>query len=419
MISLSFSYLYIPLFHTKDRYIHLWGGRGRGGSFTATQYFLHLMTQPEYFRGYIMREISEVIRESLWRDFKDRMDEAGIEDQFILNESQMSAIHKPTGNILLSKGFKKSSSKRTAKLKSLAGATHVLIEEMEEISEDDFNQLDDSLRTKKGQIQIIGIFNPPSKNHWLWRRWYNLVDHVADSTIPEGYYRAVARVGNSLTSIFSTFRDNIRNLNDSFIENLNRYTGDYKMTMVEGFISEGARGRIYKGWKAIKEMPNEHTKFYGLDWGFNDPIALVECEHKDNNLWVREMIYEPGLTNRKLSDRMDDLGIPRHAVIVADSANPKDIEDLQDMGWNIVKAIKGPGSVLSGVRYIQGFEVFMTEDSLNLWTENEEYKWRLDQNKMPTDEPIDKHNHGKDAIRYATDFIREYSFSPPVMHSYR
>jgi len=163
-ISLEFSHIYQPLFHTKARYIHLYGGRGRGGSYTGTKYFLHLITQPEYFRGYLMREVAHDIRESLWRDFKDRIIEANLESDFILNESQMSAVYIPTGNILLSKGFKKSSSKQTAKLKSIAGATHVLIEEFEEVSEDDFMQLDDSLRTVKGNIQILGIFNPPSKN---------------------------------------------------------------------------------------------------------------------------------------------------------------------------------------------------------------------------------------------------------------
>ena len=135
MLSLEFSEKYEPLFTTKARYIDLWGGRGRGGSYTGTKYFVHLLTQKEYFRGYLMREIAGDIRESLWRDFKDRIEEDEIEHLFEINETAMSAICVPTGNVLLSKGFKKSSGNRTAKLKSLAGATHVLIEEAEEISD--------------------------------------------------------------------------------------------------------------------------------------------------------------------------------------------------------------------------------------------------------------------------------------------
>lgn len=132
-------------------------------SFTGTQYALHLLTLPDYFRGYFMREIFSDIRESLWRDFKDRIEENESleESDFDFNEGQMTVKYIPTGNMIISKGFKKSSGNRTAKLKSLAGATHVFIEEFDEISQSDFNQLDDSLRTVKGNIQVVRIFNPP------------------------------------------------------------------------------------------------------------------------------------------------------------------------------------------------------------------------------------------------------------------
>lgn len=413
MISLEFSHLYQPLFTTKARYIHLWGGRGRGGSFTGTQYLLHLITQPEYFRGYLMREVAHDIRESLWRDFKDRIEEADLSESFILNESQMSAVYIPTGNTLLSKGFKKSSSKQTAKLKSIAGATHVLIEEAEEIAEEDFMQLDDSLRTTKGQIQIIGIFNPPSKNHWIWKRWYNLIESGI-----EGFYKAIPKAGNTLLSIFSTYKDNLKNLHESFISNLQAYTGEYFYTMVEGLISEGVRGRIYKNWIPIVEMPGLYTKFYGLDWGFNAPVALIEIEAHNQNAWIEEKIYEPGLTNDRLSHRMEDLGIPKNANIYADSAEPKDIEDMRKLGWNIYPAKKGPGSVVAGIRFIMKYNIHYTEKSTNLVFEYENYKWRQGAHKLPIDEPEDKNNHLLDALNYGMDDIRE-GHGPPAFTWHR
>lgn len=419
MLSLEFSHLYQPVFTTLARYLHFWGGRGRGGSYTATQYYLHLMTQPEYFRGYLMREIFGDIRESLWRDFKDRVDEAGIEDDFEFNETKMSATYKPTGNVLLSKGFKKSSGKQTAKLKSIAGATHVLIEEAEEISEDDFKQLDDSLRTVKGQIQIIQIFNPPSKRHWIWKRWYNLVDTDIKDEEGSSYYRAVPKADKALLSIFSTYLDNIRNLNESFITNLRAYTGEYFHTVVMGRVSEGVRGRIYKGWLPCTDMPGMYYKFYGLDWGFNHPVALVECEAHHNITWIDEKVYERGWSNQQLSDRMDDLGISRSAPIYADCANPKDIKDMQDKGWNIIDAQKPPGSIMSGIRYLKGRDIFVTERSQNIWFENMEYKWRLDQQKQPLDEPADKNNHAMDAIRYAHDDITEAAHGGPALTFHR
>lgn len=402
-LSLEFGELYEPLFTTKARYIHLWGGRGRGGSFTAMRYFLHLITQPQYFRGYIMRSIYGDIRESLWRDFKDRIEEAGLEEEFVLNESKMSAIHVPTGNVLLSKGFKKSSGKQTAKLKSIAGATHVAIEEAEEIEEDEFKQLDDSLRTVKGQIQIIQIFNPPHKRHWIWRRWYNLIDTPETDEDGGRYYRADPKQGVNLLSIFSTFKDNIKNLNESFIANLLSYTGEYLMTVVKGFISEGVRGRIYTGWLPVDKMPGLYNKFYGLDFGFNDPMALVEMERHNSNLWVKEMVYQSRLTIPMLHTRMLALGISKTSRIYADSAEPGDIEELKKLGWNVIPVKKYPGSVTAGVRFIKKFQVYYTQDSHNIIHESQEYKWELDREKLPTDQPEDKKNHAMDAIRYGNE----------------
>lgn len=409
---LEFGYKYKSLFNTSNRYIHLWGGRGRGGSFTATQYALHLMTEPGYFRGYIMREVAEDIRESLWRDFKDRVESAGLEDDIYLNESAMTAMCPETGNYLLSKGFNKSSGKRTAKLKSLAGATHVFIEEADEISEEEFRQLDDSLRTVKANIQIVLIFNPPSKNHWIWKKWYNLVDfEMPDKKEDDpGYFTATLKSKTNVLSIFGTYQDNLTNLDSTTIANFEEYKEsdpEYYFTMILGLISEGMRGRIYKNWKRILEMPNLYTKFYGLDFGFNDPVALVEIESHNNTFWVDEVVYERGITNDILSEKMELMGISKNAKIYADSAEPKDIQDLQNMGWNVIPAKKKPGSVVAGIKFIKKYNTFVTERSKNIWAENENYRWMLDRDKKPLDEPEDKNNHAMDAFRYGTEELQE------------
>jgi phage terminase large subunit len=401
MPTLEFAKQYKPLFNTKARYIDLWGGRGRGGSFTGTQYALHLLTCPDYFRGYFMREIFSDIRESLWRDFKDRIaeNETLQETDFDINENQMTVRYKPTGNYIISKGFKKSSSNRISKLKSIAGATHVFIEEFDEISEGDFNQLDDSLRTVKGNIQVVRIFNPPPKSHWVWKRNYTLKDHPAY----QGYYTAIPKNDPALLSIHSTYRDNLANLNRSFITKLLNYRStdpDYFYLMVEGLISEGAKGRIYRNWQTIEGMPHNYEKFYGLDFGFsNDPVALVECENHNKTVWCEEKIYESGMLNSELSARMRSLGIKKSSKIYADAAEPKDIEDMKRMGWNVIKCDKGP--VKSGIQFVKEYQIVATESSKNLWHENKNYKWALDQAKNPTNDPRDEYNHLMDAIRYA------------------
>lgn len=405
-MNFTFGHKYKDLITTKARYIHLLGGRGRGGSFTATQLALQLITSKNYFRGYFMREVFNDIRDSLWRDFKDRIDENETLDEsdFAFNDSQMIVTYLPTGNTIMAKGFKKSSGNRTAKLKSLAGATHVFVEEAEENAEADFRQLDDSLRTVKASPKIVMVFNMPNKRHWIIKRWYNLIEcGLKDEKGKElPYFKCIPKSDPNLLSIHSTYMDNIGNLDDGFVHNLLNYATsdpDYYYTMVKGLVTEGVKGRIFRNWQIIKEMPGIYRKEYGLDWGWNDPCVLVQMEKHNNTVWLKEMIYESGLSNEALSDRMTALGIKKTDLITADSAEPKSIAQLKKLGWNIVEVSKP--KVVERVRYAKQFEVYLTADSTNFWEEYENYAWALNQNKEPTDDPIDKYNHAMDAWMYA------------------
>src|ERR1700733_4822611 len=127
-IKFEVSPAFAPVLTTKKRYIDIAGGRGRGGSYFGTDYFLFKITQPGYFRGYFVRQAFADIRLSLFRDFKDRINSNPTVDinDFNINENELSILYKPTGNYIFSKGVKSDGS-RTAKMKSLAGATHVLI----------------------------------------------------------------------------------------------------------------------------------------------------------------------------------------------------------------------------------------------------------------------------------------------------
>lgn len=408
----KFNGVYREVFTTKARYIHIWGGRGRGGSFFGTDYFLHKITKPDYFRGYFMREIFGDIRESLWRDFKDRLEDNETIDQkfFHLRDDSMTVEYHATGNTIISRGFKKSSGKQTAKLKSIAGATHILIEEAEEIDEMDFNQLDDSLRTIKGDLQIIMIFNPPHKDHWIMKRWYNLIS-AKDSLGHEfkDFYLAKPKQDPSLLSIHSTYHDNKRHINHTTINNFENYKAanfEYYATMIRGLVSEGLKGVIFKDWnpcteQAFNELP--YSSFYGLDFGFsNDPAALIEIKVHNEDVWLREVFYQTGMTNPDISFAMDVLGVKKDAEIYADCAEPKSIEELKRMGWNVKESVKGADSVNAGINWLLSKKVHYVETSVNLAREKNNYRWALDARKEPTNKPEDKNNHLMDAARYGT-----------------
>lgn len=412
-INFEFNTLYRSVFTTTARYIDIWGGRGRGGSHFGTDYFLFLITQPGYFRGTFLRAVYGDIRGSLWQDFKDRVEvaeERGDLDSadFDFNESRMTVRYRPTGNIIISKGFKKSSGSQSAKLKSLAGMTHVLIEECEEVEEDDFNKLDDSLRTDKVEnIQVFRLFNPPSKNHWLMKRFYNLIPSGEN-----GWYKAVPKSIPGFLSIHSTYKNNLGNLNRSSVQKYQEYGNsespsynpDYFYRDVEGLVSEGKKGRIltkcfpitYRDFKALP-----YPSFFGLDFGYSqDPVALIELKVHNNRAYWHQQIYEPGLTDDALADRMDLLEINKRTQIVADSSEPKSIAYLKKRKYNVVGAEKGPDSLLHGIKKLQAMTHYITETSADIWTEVEEYVWAQDAHKNITDTPVDKFNHAIDAGRY-------------------
>jgi len=117
-------------------------------------------------------------------------------------------------------------------------------------------------------------------------------------------------------------------------------------------------------------------------------------------LYVQELIYETGLTNKDISDRMEALGVSKGALIVADSAEPKSIEELRRYGWTIDGVKKGKDSIMFGINLLKGYSINVHSLSKNLIKELEQYKWKVDKNGDSLNIPIDSYNHGIDALRY-------------------
>jgi phage terminase large subunit len=420
MITQVFNQIYEDVFTTSARYIDLFGGRGRGGSYFVTDYFLFLITQPNYFRGLFMRDVLSDVRISLFQEFKDRINENDTinEDLFQINESSMTITYLPTNNQIFAKGFKKSSGKATAKMKSLAGFTHIAIEECEEVSKEDFTNLDASLRTTKGQIQIFRVFNPPPKNHWLIKDYYNL-----EPSDVEGYFIAKPKqkFSEQLLSIFGTYKDNIDNINSTTINLYEAYkieNEEYYYTMICGLIPEGVRGRIFKNWVFVKSMPNLYQKFYGGDFGYsNDPTCVCEIERHNKNIWTDELIYETDMTNPDIAKRLIDFGVSASSPVYLDSAEPKSIEELRRLGINALPAEKGQDSVKNGISFLKNFTIHLVETASNANFEYENYSYALDRFKNPTNEPADKYNHFMDAFRYGVNTHLKNSITPSTQRS--
>lgn len=161
-------------------------------------------------------------------------------------------------------------------------------------------------------------------------------------------------------------------------------------------------GLIFRNWMKVPEIPTD-AKFIArwLDWGFtNDPTSLGAVYKYNSELYIDELIYETGLTNSDIIKRLGELSIPKQQEIIADSSEPKSIEDLRRAGYNVLGAKKGPDSIINSIDTLKPLRINITQRSVNTSKEFGTYKWKVDKNGKSINEPVDFNNHSIDGIRY-------------------
>lgn len=162
-------------------------------------------------------------------------------------------------------------------------------------------------------------------------------------------------------------------------------------------------GVIFSNWQIVKQVPDDAELLgYGLDFGFtNDPSALISVHKFNSELYIKELIYQTRLTNNDIVQRMIELGVDKYKDIIADSAEPKSIEDIYRGGFrNIYGAKKGADSIRNSIDKLQRYKINITESSTNLIKEFRGYVWTKDKNGNQTGEPIGINDHGIAALRY-------------------
>jgi len=161
-------------------------------------------------------------------------------------------------------------------------------------------------------------------------------------------------------------------------------------------------GLVLNNWKVADELPADAQLLAaGLDFGYtNDETGLLMVYKQDGALWVDEIFYETGLTNPDIAAKLAENSISKNTEIVADSAEPKSIEELRRMGWNISPAKKGPDSVKISIDILKRYELKITRRSVNLRHELSRYKWKTDRSGRVLNEPVDTWNHLIDPLRY-------------------
>lgn len=217
------------------------------------------------------------------------------------------------------------------------------------------------------------------------------------------YYSEIKDKGIDHDFLRLTYLDCLEVLPKSIVDSIESKKSNKNWWKVygEGKLGE-VEGRIYTGWTILDDIPIEAIlSRRGLDFGYsNDPTATVDVYKYQGGFILDEGIYQKGLKNGEIATILKN----KPAVLtIADSSEPKSIDEISEYGVLIIGATKGQGSVNQGIQYVQSQKIYVTKRSIHLIKEYRNYMWETDRNGKILNVPVDMWNHCMDATRYALD----------------
>ncbi len=378
---------------TKKRRNHLWGSASSSKSHTIAQFLcFDLFVVLANIGILIVRKTRPAVKTSCWELVTGYLDKANIPYKANLTELKITG---PNKSFILFDGLD-----NIGKKKSIEGINYIWIEEFAGLSTDtriterEFRLLNTICRAPANPNRMNQIFTS-----------FNPCDKIGNKFIEE----ITVRGDTPNTGILHiNFEENpflseadYQNIIDNAEEDAS-YDKVYRRGEWALLV-----GQIYERWDIVDKMPEEYEKrIWGLDFGFVNPAALIEIRIIGKETWEQEHIYLPGLTNPQLAAKIEPI-VKNHEPIIADSAEPKSIQELVNAGLNIFPAAKGPDSVSHSIRSVQHFKTHLLNTSTNLIDEKAGYKWATDKNdeiKQPP-KPFKEKDHLMDSERYAIDSI--------------
>ena len=247
------------------------------------------------------------------------------------------------------------------------------LEEANEIDEDSYFQL--SIRTTG---PIILSYNPTISP-------YHFIRQMQDCT-----------------RYFTTYRNNpyLEKTVVKAIEELQKTNP--KAWLVYGLGEYVSNEKAIFQFNVVDFLPDDATFIaFGLDFGYSsDPTALVSVWKMDNELYIMEHCYEKGMVTSDIDNMLKSV-VKDREEIWADSAEPRLIDELYRLGWNIRPVIKGKDSINFGIQVLQNYTLNIPKSCQNLTNEFYSYEWSSDRFGKQLDKPVDFNNHLIDAARYA------------------
>lgn len=313
------------------------------------------------------------IKKGCLRDFKKIMVDLNIFDEKKFNKTDLIYKFSETSFIEFF------SADDGAKLRG-PGRDILFVNEANLLTKDEWKQL--LLRTRQ---KAFIDYNPVDEFHWIY-----------DDIIPR----------NDCKFIQSSYLENYDFLNHDQINEIERLRDEDNNYWKVFGLGERATSTnlIYPNFR-VQHFFHEGETFYGLDFGYNNPTALVKCSVVNNNLFVEQIIHETQVTNSTLIEMINSILGNSVDFIYCDSAEPARIEELKQAGFNVWPADK---NVKTGIDYVKRFSIIINPESIDLIKEIKSYKWKEDKNGIILEEPVKYNDHCLDALRYAVFSHRKY-----------
>ena len=362
------------LFDTDWREAGIYGGRFSLKSHTVAR-FLLIEGRRYKIRIGCFREFQNSIAESSHQLLSDLIKQYELNDYKVTDKAIVNTI---TGTDFIFKGLWNNEQS----VKSVEGIDIAWVEEAQTVTEESLEVLTPTIR--KPNSRIIFTYNrlteadPVHKRLVLEGRPNTLIINVNyDIALKYGWMPEVIRV----------------EMED---DKLNR-----PLLYKSKWLGEptGIERKIYRDWAVIEEIPHEaRLERYGLDFGYtNDPTAIVAIYYYNGGYIIDEITFQKGLSNKQIADILKNKPT---ALIIADSAEPKSIDEIASYGLSIVGAEKGKDSVIHGIATVQSQRISVTKRSSNIVREYMNYLFTEDRDGKTVNVPEGGFDHSMDALRY-------------------
>lgn len=354
----------------KQRYTLLQGGTRSGKTYSTIYYIIWLCSKYSGLEIDICRDTFTALKATVWKDFKDILNKHNLYHPSLHNKTDH--IYILNGNIINYYG-----ADDPAKIHGRSRDI-LWINEANQLEEETVDQLFPRTRHR-----VIMDYNPAlPTEHWLDR-------YITD-----------------YPPLITTYRDNPHLTRDQVLDIEQKKNNEYWWSIYGIGERTKPTGIIFNNWV---EQPFNISLHYiwGMDFGYiNDPTTLIKVAKDSKYIYVQEYVYERGLSTAQIGNILRQ-HIKPDDTIIADSAEPRLIQELYEMDFRIYPCKKGADSVRNGIAKMQDYVISVTPESKNIKLELNNYRF----NTKLSNVPFDSHNHSIDAIRYAfEELVTEPTF---------